>query len=61
MGANPCGADAAVFAFVTGCLVPRFDCPTRAAAEQRPNLVAYRDRMMQRYFPDFRKAKTVAA
>ncbi len=61
MGKAPCGADASVFAFVAGCLVSRFTCPIRAAAEQRPNLVAYRDRMMQRYFPDFAKAKTAAA
>jgi glutathione S-transferase len=61
MGPKPCAADATVFSFIAGCLVSRFKCPIRAAAEQRPNLVAYRDRMMQQYFPDFGKAKTAAA
>jgi glutathione S-transferase len=61
MGPKPCAADATVFSFVAGCLVSRFKCPIRAAVEQRPNLVAYRDRMMQQYFPDFGKAKTAAA
>lgn len=53
MGAQVCGADATVLGFVAGCLCERFDTPIRTAAEQRPNLVAYRDRMMERYFPDF--------
>lgn len=61
MGQKPCGADATVFAFVAGCLCPRFETPIRTAAEQRPNLVAYRDRMMQRYYPELVQATGKAA
>jgi glutathione S-transferase len=53
MGNAPCGADATVFAFLAGLLCPRFESPIRARAEARPNLVAYRDRLMQQYFPDY--------
>jgi glutathione S-transferase len=51
MGANACGADATVFAFVAGFLSPPFESPLRAAAERRANLVAYRDRGMRLWFP----------
>jgi glutathione S-transferase len=61
MGTNPCGADATVFAFIAGCLVARFKGPVQTATEKRSNLIAYRDRVMQRYFPDFGKARTAAA
>lgn len=53
MGPKRCGADATVFAFVAGMLCPLFTTPIRDAAEKRRNLVAYRDRLMARYFPDF--------
>jgi hypothetical protein len=33
-------------------LCPVFESPTRAAIERHPNLVAYRDRVMARYFAD---------
>jgi glutathione S-transferase len=61
MGARPSGADASVFPFVAGCLPKRFKTPIRSAAELQPNLVAYRDRMMDRYFPELGKAKLAAA
>lgn len=61
MGQTPCGADATVFAFMTGCLCPRFKTPIRTVAEQRSNLVAYCERMMERYFPGWDKAKFAAA
>ncbi|MGJ0506219.1 MAG: glutathione S-transferase C-terminal domain-containing protein [Methylocystis sp.] len=51
MGANPCAADAAVFAALTLLMDPATVSATRDAALSRPNLVAYRDRMMGRYFP----------
>lgn len=51
MGAEPCGADASVFGLMAGTLCRRFATPIRTAAEERPNLVAYTDRMMQRFFP----------
>jgi len=43
-----------------GAAWARFECPVRAAAERRPNLVSYRNRMMERYFPDFGTAKITA-
>jgi glutathione S-transferase len=56
MGAMPCGADAAVFGMVAAAMAPCFKTPIRIAAELQPNLVAYRDRLMDKYFP----AETVA-
>lgn len=56
MGDQPCAADATVFAFLAGCFPARFATPVRTIAEQQPNLVAYRDRLMGRYFPDFASA-----
>lgn len=53
MGARPCGADAAVFAFAASALCPLFDTPIRSAAEAQPNLAAYVDRLLRQYFPDF--------
>ncbi len=50
MGEAPCAADAAVFGMVSGVLAPIFDTPIRTAAETHPNLTAYRDRMLTRYF-----------
>jgi glutathione S-transferase len=51
MGSAPCAADASVFAMVAGLMAPVFETPIREAAESLPNLVAYRDRIMARYFP----------
>jgi len=51
-GETPCGADATAFAFTAAVLTPFFETPLRKAAEKHANLVAYRDRMMQRYYPD---------
>ncbi|MGH6868185.1 MAG: glutathione S-transferase family protein [Methylocella sp.] len=50
MGDQPCGADAAVFAFVAGFLTPVFATPIRSAAETQKNLTGYRDRIMRKYF-----------
>ena len=56
-GDTPCGADATAFAFAAGVLTPFFDTPLRRRAEGHPNLAAYRERMMRRYYPEFvRKA-----
>ena len=52
-GETPCGADATVFAFLAALLSPSWDSPIRDAAISRPNLVAYRDRLMSRFFPGF--------
>jgi glutathione S-transferase len=45
-------ADASAFATVAAALVPRFGSPMGAAAASFPNLVAYRDRLMARFYPD---------
>jgi glutathione S-transferase len=61
MGEAPCGADATVFGFVAGTLAPCFKTPIRVAAELQPNLVAYRDRLMARYYPQLAGARDRAA
>jgi glutathione S-transferase len=53
MGEAPCGADATMFGMIAGIATPYFDTPLRDAALAHPNLVAYRDRMMERYYPGF--------
>jgi glutathione S-transferase len=53
MGDRPCGADATVFPFMAHALCPHFETAILTCAGQRPNLVAYRDRLMEQYFPDF--------
>lgn len=50
MGDTPCAADAAVFANLALLMDEATASPTRDAALAKPNLVAYRDRIMQRYF-----------
>ncbi len=52
MGAQPCGADATVFGFVTSILTPQLETLLRSAAKDLPNLVAYRDAMTAKYFPE---------
>jgi glutathione S-transferase len=53
MGVEPTGIDATVFGFVASALCPAFKTRTRTAAETHPNLVAYNQRMMAKYYPDF--------
>jgi glutathione S-transferase len=57
MGERPCGADAAVFPLIAHALCPHFETVIRTCAAQRPNLVAYNDRLMAQYFPDFASEK----
>lgn len=52
LGDEPCGADASVWSSVASVLCPFFATPIRDYAEKRPNLVAYRNRGMQRWFPE---------
>lgn len=56
MGAQPCGADATLYAFAAGLLCPHFDTPIRAAAEAHANLVYYVSRMTHQYFPELGQA-----
>lgn len=53
-GDQPCGADATVFAFILGLLCQHFDGPTRDVGLQHANLVAYRDRGLALWYPDFK-------
>ena len=55
-GEAPCGADASVGAFVMGALSKAFVSPLREEAEATANLAAYGQRMLARYYPDFRNA-----
>lgn len=56
MGETPCGADATVFSFVAGMLSPVFPGPIQKAALGHANLVAYRDRGMAKWYPNFKAA-----
>ena len=56
MGDAPSGTDATMFGMLAGILTPYFDSPLRDAALAHPNLVAHRDRMMARFYPDFAQA-----
>jgi len=55
LGATPSGADATVFAFVAGSLTPHFESPLRDKMLTMQNLVAYHDRMMKEFYPEFGK------
>ncbi len=52
-GEHPSGADATAFGLLAGALCPLFESKVRDAAEANPNLVAFKDRMMAKYYPDF--------
>ncbi len=52
-GDEPRGADASVGAFVVGALAEAVVAPLRDAAAATPNLVAYGERVMARFFPQF--------
>ncbi len=53
MGAQPCGADASVFAQIASALSPHFESLVHAAAVKHANVVDYTKRMMAAYYPDF--------
>ena len=48
-------ANATIFAFVNAGLCDRFTGAALDATSSTPNLVAYNDRMLERYFPDLGK------
>jgi glutathione S-transferase len=52
-GSRPCGADATVFAVLAGILTPFFTGEIRRRAEGFGNLVAYVDRLMAQFYPEF--------
>jgi glutathione S-transferase len=53
MGHRPTSVDAIVFAMLAQILTPFFDSPLRRRAESLPNLVAFAERMMAGYYPEF--------
>jgi glutathione S-transferase len=53
MGDRPCGADATVFGVLAAILSPWFDSELRDRALGFGNLVAYVDRMMAEFHPEF--------
>ena len=53
MGEAICGADATVFGFTAAVLTPFFTGALRKRAESHANLIAYRDRMMEQFYPSF--------
>lgn len=55
LGATPSGSDATVFAFVAGVLASHFESPLRDKMQTMDNLVAYRDRLMREFYPEFAK------
>jgi glutathione S-transferase len=52
-GETVCGADATLYAGLAAVLTPHFDTPVRDALLTHPNLVAFHDRMAQRFYPSF--------
>src|SRR5579859_973349 len=55
------GADATLFAGLSAVLTPHFDTPVRDALLKHPNLVAFSQRMMQRFYPVPAKAEPATA
>ena len=55
-GDTPHSADATVFAFLAAIMSPIAETAMRDAALATPTLVAYRARMMRRFFPDYADA-----
>lgn len=55
LGNEPTTADASVWPAVAGILCSRFETPIRTHAERHANLLAYRDRGFDRWFPDIRR------
>jgi len=53
LGDQPCGADATVFAWLAQTLIPPFDSPVRDRMAAVPNLVAYNQRMLKEFFPQY--------
>ena len=51
MGPSACGADATVYAFMSGVLTPFFESQVRPMALKHANLVAYCERMKLRFHP----------
>jgi glutathione S-transferase len=55
-GDEPSAVDATAFAMVAAAAAPLFKGPLADAAQSDARLMAYRDRMMRRFYPDFAAA-----
>jgi glutathione S-transferase len=51
-GSQPCGADATVYAFMSGALCTRFDSKMRPYVAQQSNIVRYCERMRDKFHPN---------
>ena len=60
-GNEATAADAIAFSTVASAMSETFDTPVKDHAKARANLVAYRDRCMERWFPDFVQQAQAAA
>jgi len=52
MGDKICGADATAFAFLGALSSKHFETPTNSLVDSHKNLAAYRDHLLQEWFPD---------
>jgi glutathione S-transferase len=59
-GARPCGADATAFGVLCFLVSPHFESPLRRQAERFAPLMAYVDRMMALFYPEFPWARAAA-
>jgi glutathione S-transferase len=50
LGSEPTSADAAVWPYIVGTLVPSLESPLKQAIRKHPNLVEYSERMRTRFF-----------
>lgn len=60
MGSEPCGADAFMLPAMVHLFCDLFDTPARSIALEHANLIAYRDRGIARWFPEFANSKPLA-
>lgn len=51
-GSEPSGTDAGVWPYVIGMATKHFDSPINDAVQKKPNLVAYAQRGLKRWFPE---------
>ncbi len=58
---RPTAVDAIAFAALAALVTPFFESPLRSRAERHPNLCAYVDRMMARFYPRFGWCELMAA
>ena len=59
-GKQPCGSDASIFASLVGILNDFFECPYRQYFIRHDNLVAYVERMVEKYYPAYQNRYTTS-